>query len=215
MIVESVIAVSGVTSVVWLYRRDQSRYRKRRADFFSRCYSLFDAYRVEQDALDFPSLNGTYRGTPVRLKAIVDHVSFRKLPSLWLQVTVRANVRFMGAFDMLVRASGAEFYSRFSELDTDVPVPPGWPADASIRTDNAEAMPPLDVLAPHAVLFDDPKMKELFVTPNGVRLTYQAWEGRRDQYVVLRQVEFAEHYLDPAVLRRLLDGALAVNASVT
>ena len=64
-------------------------------------------------------------------------------------------------------------------------------------------------------LFNDPKMKELVVTPNGVRLVYQAEEAERAHYMVLRHAKFTSSRLDKAIAKRLLDEAVALHNSMT
>jgi hypothetical protein len=59
-------------------------------------------------------------------------------------------------------------------------------------------------------MFDDPKTKELVVSPRGVRIVYQASQGERAYYMVLRQPEFGEARLPVALARRLLELAIAV-----
>ena len=210
-----VIAVlAAFFCLAWLYRRDRRRHGEQRARFFADCLGLFERHRVTQDDIYFPVLEGSYRGYSVRMEPIVDHVVFRKIPSLWLKLTIVAPVRFAGVFDLLMRAQGSEFYSPFGELPQRVAVPRGWPADASIGTDDAEAMPPLSVMEPHIRLFADPKMKEMLVTPRGVRLVYQAQQAERVHYMVLRQIEFAEDTLPASLARALLDAAVDLYRSV-
>jgi hypothetical protein len=209
-----IVVVAALWGLVWLYRRDRRRYGRRRAAFFADCLSLFDKYRVTQDDIYFPVLEGTYRGFAFRLEPLVDHVVFRKIPSLWLKVTLVAPVGYAGIFDLLMRAQGSEFYSPFGDLGHHLNVPAGWPADASIGSDDPEAMPPLDLIAPHIRLFADLRMKEMLITPRGVRLVYQAQQAERIYYTVLRQIEFAEERMPASLARRLLDAAIDVYRAV-
>jgi hypothetical protein len=181
---------------------------------FSDCLGLFDAYRIEQDGLAFAVLDGRYQGRDVTLEPIVDNVAFRKIPSLWLKVTLRAAVPYRGVFDLLARPRGGEFYSPFGELEYELPNPPGWPRDAVIHVDDPQLVPNTDVIAPHVGLFADARMKELLVTPRGVRLVYQVSQAERANYVVLRQLEFDELHLPATLVKRLLDAAVALHASV-
>lgn len=71
-------------------------------------------------------------------------------------------------------------------------------------------MPPLDLIAPHMSFFDDPRAKELLITPHGLRLVYQADQAQRAHYLVLRQAAFTDLTLDPARLRDLMDRAIAL-----
>lgn len=193
-----------------LHQYERNRCRHTRAAFFSRCLDLFDTYRVTQDDMAHPVLVGTYRGIEVRLEPIVDHMAWRKLPSLWLKTTVFWPVAYQGIFDLLIRPRGAEFYSPSSDLVHRLPLPPEWPQDALLSTDDPAAMPPPAVLDDHIGVFDDPQMKELVITPRGVRLVRQIWHARRAHYAVLRQVEFEEKELNREILASLLDAALAI-----
>lgn len=181
---------------------------------FAECLELFESYSLVQDGLAFAVLSGTYRGRRVELETVVDNVAFRKLPSLWLKVTLRAPVPYDGVFDLLMRPRGSEFYSPFAELDHEVPIPSDWPRDAVVHGDDPARMPPTALIAPHVRLFADRRMKELLVTPRGVRLVYQVSQAERTHYVVLRQIEFPDPRVPATLVRRLLDAAFDLHASV-
>ncbi|MBZ0155207.1 MAG: hypothetical protein K8I29_03210 [Alphaproteobacteria bacterium] len=177
---------------------------------FDSCIGLFDSYRLSQDSVYFPVLEGRYRGYGVRIELIADHIAVRKLPSLWLTVTLRGTVRYGGVLDLLVRPLNVEFFSPSALLEARLSVPPGWPQDAWLRSDRPDAMPPLEYIEPHVRFFHDPRAKELLITPRGIRLVYQAQEGVRAHYQVLRQVEFAGPPLSPRLLGSLMDRAIAL-----
>jgi hypothetical protein len=191
------------------YRRDRTRLRRARGRYFEDCLSLFARPTLSQDDVDFPTLEGAYRGRRVRLQPLVDHVAVRKLPSLWLLLTVFEDLPLKGTLDLLLRPQNVEFYSPSSRLPVTLRPPAGWPAHALLRTDE-DGLPPLERLTPHVAMFDDPKMKELVVTPNGVRLVYQAEQAERAHYAVLRHARFARERLPAAVAQALLDRAIAI-----
>src|SRR5215472_1419397 len=95
------VTAAALIALTWLYRRDRERFRRLRGGFFSGCLDLFEQYRVVQDDVDFPVLTGRYRGHEVRLEPIVDHMTMRKLPSLWLQVSLIAPVPYQGSSQAL------------------------------------------------------------------------------------------------------------------
>jgi hypothetical protein len=159
-------------------------------------------------------LTGRYRGHEVRLEPIVDHMTMRKLPSLWLQVSLIAPVPYQGIFDLLVRPRGTEFYSPSIDLTHELRLPPGWPVDAALRSDDPARMPPLAVMAQHRYMFEDQRLKEMLVTPKGVRLVYQVQQAERAKYAVLRQIEFLDNALPPTLARRLLEATIAIRASL-
>ncbi len=204
----------ALLALAWLYRRDRRRYRALRGGFFNQCLDLFESYRVVQDDVDFPVLTGRYRGRDVRLEPVVDHLSLRKLPSLWLKLTLIAAVPYRGAFDLLVRPRGGEFFSPSGDLPHRLALPPGWPADASLSSDEPAAMPPLEIMAQHQFLLEDPRLKEILVTPRGVRLVYQAQQAERAKYAVLRQIDFPDYSLSPVLARRLLEALVAIHRSL-
>jgi len=208
------VTAAALAGLTWLYRRDRERYRRLRGGFFALCLDLFERYRVVQDDVDFPVLTGRYRGHEVRLEPIIDHLTMRKLPSLWLQVSLIAPVPYQGIFDLLVRPRGTEFYSPSSDLPYELRLPPGWPADAQLRSDDPARMPPLETMAQHRYLFEDPRLKEMLVTPKGVRLVYQVQQAERAKYAVLRQIEFTDYTLAPSLARRLLEATLAIRRSL-
>jgi hypothetical protein len=198
----------------WLYRRDARRQRQQRAALFSQCLELFQSYRVTQQGADFPTLEGTYRGHRVRLEAILDTVAWRKIPSLWLRVTLFAPNPPTGVLDFLVRPQGAEFYSPSETLPHRVQVPQGWPQHAILCTDDRAHMPRVELISPHIAVFNDQKMKELLITPNGVRLVWQIWQAERSEYLVLRQAKFSGTAVDTAPVRLLLETAIGISTSL-
>ena len=81
---------------------------------------------------------------------------------------------------------------------------PEWPAHALVRTDEPNSLPSHEALGRLMRLFDDPKMKELLISPRGVRLVYQLREGDRARYLVLRQAIFENARLDVELAEHLL-----------
>lgn len=208
------LAAGFLVILAWMYRRDRKRIRAERAGFFAGCLDLFRSYRVTQDGLDMPVLTARYRDRDFRIEPIIDHINLRKLPSLWLLVTLRAPSPYTGTLDLLVRPQNTEFYSPSGRLPVTIDLPAGWPTHATLRTDRPEAMPPAAALEEHLGFFNDPRAKELLVAPRGVRLVYQAEQARRAHYLVLRQAEFGDMRLAPDLLQDLMDRAIAIHDSL-
>src|SRR5262249_19784242 len=97
------LAALALLALVFVYRRDRRRLQQVRARYFDDCLSLFAAPTMTQDDVDFPALEATYRGRRVRLQPLVDHVAVRKLPSLWLLLTVFEDLPCGGTLDLLLR----------------------------------------------------------------------------------------------------------------
>jgi hypothetical protein len=196
-----------------LYVRDSIRERRRRGEWFADTLSLLDSYRVTQQGQGWPLLTGRYRGVEVRLEPVLDDLAWRKLPSLWLKATVLAPNPARGTLGLLVRARGGEFYSPTGEMTHRLSLPASFPSDALLCSDDAETAP-LHAVESQIEAFTDPKMKELVITPKGVRLVYQAAQGERADYLVLRQARFAHDKVDAALVKSLLDRAIAIAAAV-
>lgn len=200
---------------LWIiYRRARARHVAVRAAYFDDCRSLFDDCRVSLQDTDFPVLEGRHGGHRFRLEPIVDHMAVRKLPSLWLRVSLLGDLPVPGVIDFLARPQNTEFYSPSANLPYTLRIPAGWPQHAMLRTDIDDPSLPIDLIAPHMHIFDDPRAKELLVTPRGVRIVYQASQGQRAYYLVLRRPEFGDPRLPPALALQLLEQAAAVYSSI-
>lgn len=195
-----------------LFARDATRARRQRTGFFTETLVLFDRYRVAMAGQAYPLLEGRYRGHEVRLEPVLDDMAWRKLPSLWLKVTVFKPNPARGVLDFLMRPQGGEFFSPSGDIIHRLAIPESWPQNAILCADQKTA--PLESLSPHMTVFADPRAKELVVSPRGVRLVYQAAQGDRAQYLVLRQAHFENNKADPVLVRSLLDRAIAIAAAV-
>jgi len=177
--------------------------------------SLFEDLRIIQDDVNFPILHGRYNGRKITIEAVADHVNVRKVPCLWILVTVHGNIPYAGTMDFLVRPQNTEFYSPYSQLEKNVSVPAGWPQHAILRSDNPRDMPPANLLTHDIKMFDEPKIKELLVSPRGVRVVYQLDQATRSNYMVLRQMIFDDYELKTDLTTELLDMAIAVIEDLT
>lgn len=206
-------ALGGV--LVALYLKDRQAAKAERAAAFDSVLSLFEDARTIRTDRDFPVLVGRYRGYEVVLELALDLLAVRKLPTLWLMVSVRYPIPYAGVFDYLSRPGGSEYYSPSNKLPVRIDVPPGWPAHAMVRTDRPDALPAPELLAPHMAFFDDVRAKELLVTPRGVRLVFLVAEAMRSQYLVLREVRFESLMLPRETVRELIERALALVKDLT
>lgn len=205
------IAIAGCAVLGMMYRRNHAAVLRRRAALYLPAHDLFSAYRVVQHGIDYPVLTGQYRGRDFHIDAIVDTLTVRKLPVLWLRVSLLAPLPGSSTLDILVRSQNAEFYSPANDLPHALPSPPGWPPDALVRTDDPRHAPDLSVIDRHISVFARPMAKELLVTAKGVRLVHMLDQARRAEYLVLRQAEFEHASVDREVLRDMMDRAIALH----
>ncbi len=210
-----VLAVLFVAALVLMHRRDRHALRTERGKLFDACHALFDCQRITQESVAWPVLAGTYGGFDVHIAPLVDDIVFRKVPSLWLLVTVKRALPIAGAVDMLARAQNTEFYSPADGLPVPVATPHEWPRQMTIKADRPAADLPLAALDPHVrAFFADPRAKEMLVTRQGVRIVYQAQAAERSEYLVLRRAVFRDARLPAALVGSLLDQAVQVCAAV-
>src|SRR5512134_4031809 len=125
-----VIAASGagIAVLAAMYRRNRAAVQLRRGAIFAPAYDLFDSYRVTQNEISYPVLEGQYRGWTFHLDVIVDTLTFRKIPALWLRVSLLAPLPGVATLDILVRAQNTEFYSPANDLPHLIRPRAGWPA---------------------------------------------------------------------------------------
>jgi hypothetical protein len=188
----------------WVWRREQAAAKAGRAALFADCMDLLAGAELLQDGLDYPVLRGRWQGCPVELKPIADTAALRKLPTLWLQVTLTAPTGAPGVLDVLQRPWGAEYWSPSADLPVSVPTPPGLPETAQIRLDHERASSLLPLLASRAALLARPATKELLITPKGVRLVVQIGEAERGSYLLFREARFALQRLEREALAAML-----------
>ena len=181
---------------------------------------MFDSAAVALDAASivhggdgFPRLRGRYRGFEVQADLIPDTMVVRRLPQLWLSVTLLAPNPDVPAFAMLVRYAGNEFYSLAAEFACRLEPPSGFPAEVLIRAERPEAQAILDSLqAPLIKLLSDARIKEVAITSKGLRIIRQAAEGLRGEHLILRQAVFDTPGVSSADLNDLLNALAGLHA---
>lgn len=186
------------------------RLKATRSKLYEPVYDLFDDYKVTQVGLLYPELSGHYRGHAFKLDTVIDTLTFRKVPVLWLRVTLLAPVSGIATLDILVRSQNVEFYSPSNDLPHQIRTPAGWPADAMIRTDDPALVPDLAIVDRHVRMFDRPETKELLVTPKGVRIVHLLDQAQRAEYLVLRQADFPNARITMDGLRDIMDRTIAL-----
>lgn len=149
-------------------------------------------------------LVGDWRGLPVQVQTVVDTLAVRKLPSLWLMVTIPDALPLSATFDLMMRPASATSFSNYDHLAHGVALPPGFPEHAGLRTDNPAGLLPASLITPHLDVFDNPRTKELLISPKGLRLVVQLAEADRARYGVFRQADFGTVTLEPEAVLDIL-----------
>jgi len=185
-----------------------------RAGWFDASLLLLSDARVVMTPHGFPRVAGRYRGRLFDWQAVPDALSYRKLPCLWLLVTLTEPMPVGGTLDIMMRPAGGEVFSNFGTLTGRVTLPATFPDRAQARTDGAGALPPEAVVADQAGLFARPRVKELVLSPKGLRLVWLAEEADRGRYLIFRDSEVGAAPVSSGVIQALMDDLIALAASL-
>lgn len=178
--------------LIWLIVAKRRIERTRRAahtGYFDGFLPYVTKARHRRNPSGFGRVSGDLRGYEVDLQAVPDALGTRKLPALWILASLIRPLPLTATFDLMIRPTGIETFSKFGQLAHEVPLPPGFPANGQIRTDDPAGLPPGALIRPHLAMFDDPRMKELLIGPQGVRIVWLAEEADRSRYLIFRDAE--------------------------
>lgn len=207
------LAALGLWLAFRLIRESRARTRSR-ASYFDAVKSLFHGGETRVQPTGFPRMTGRRDGLAFDLQAIPDTLTFRKLPALWVLVTLPEPLPLDATLDLMARPSGNEPFTKFATLPQSLPTPPELPKEVAIRTDDATRIPPPDLIAAHADLFQAPRVKELVLSPKGLRIVILAEEADRGRYLIFREAEMGRAPLPPSRLEPLLDRLAALRQDV-
>ena len=184
-------AAVGTGFLYLLYRRAQeTRGRARlRATFLDDVQTLFTGGLKAANPDGFPRISGTYEDLTFDIQAVPDTLNMRKLPTLWLLVSLPEPMPVKATFDLMMRPRGVELFSNHSALPVQMQTDEAFPHDCSIRTDAPLQLPARELLLRHTHIFANGKAKELLISPKGLRVVWLAEEADRSRYLLFRDSE--------------------------
>ncbi len=206
-------ALAVVVAAVLLSRQARARAR-RRAGYLDLVAPLFTNTVAATATTGFARLSGRYQGRLFDLQVVPDTLTYRKLPALWLLVTLPEPQPVAATLDIMLRPMGAETFSRFNDLPVQLAIPPGFPADCAVRCDDTAALPDFATLAAHLARLDPRRLKELVISPKGLRIVWLAEEANRTRYLVFRDAEMGMTPLPPSGLAPILAALLALQGDL-
>jgi hypothetical protein len=205
-VLSTVLIALGVAGVGLLAKREHRSIRATREALLDDCASALEDPGMTLCGDGFPLLIGKDRGLSVHVQLISDTMVVRRLPQLWLFVTMLERLRDLPSLAVLVRPAGYEFYSITTGLTHALSTPAALPPEVLIKGSDARAEGLLERLTPAlAVILADPRVKEIAMTSKGVRIIRQAAEGRRGEHLLLRQPTFDDAKVAASNLARLLE----------
>jgi hypothetical protein len=199
--------------LLWLLLRlrvESVARARARASYFDEARALLTAVRRGAAPTGFARLDGRRGGLRIDLQAVPDTLALRKLPALWVLVTIPQPMPLAATADLLLRPGGLETFSRWSALPRPVAPPSGFPEGLAIRTDDPSGRIPEALLRRHLHLLAHPRAKELVLSPKGLRLVILAEEAERGPYLLFRAAELGRAPLAAEALRPHLDGLVAL-----
>lgn len=213
MPIRFVLAVALACLVVWLavvVAQANRRRKASRASYFDAVTPLFDRIVSRIEPTGFPRVTGHLGPHAFDLQALPDSLTFRKLPALWILASLPEPLPVRATLDIMVRPTGQEAFSRFASLPVSLRCPAFVPDGTGVRTNDAALVPSADLIARHARIFADPKVKELLISPKGLRLVLLGDEAERGRYLIFRDAEVGLDPLSPDRLSPHLQNLLAL-----
>jgi hypothetical protein len=203
----SAVAAAVLAGILW---RKFLNAKAKRADqgrvLFEPVYGLFVAHELKREqTVGVWTLTGRYRDHLFQLKSVVDTLATRKLPSLWLMVTLQEPQPVSATTDLMMRAAAPSSFSNFDFLPHTIATPQGFPEQATIRSDVATAGFATHKMARHLDVFHFGRGKEFLVSPNGLRIVIQLAEGDRARYGVLREASFENVQVETNLVQQVMD----------
>ena len=187
-------ACAGISCLAAMAVRDHRAAMAARAKLLDAAAGLLTDSRHTIRRDGFPALSGRLQdGRRIEIGLVPDTLVVRRLPQLWLTVTLREAVEArQGSIGALARPTGAEFYSVVHDLPERIETPPGLDPEILVRGDGRLTAAQIR-RAGEALrgIFADPRVKEAAATPQGVRIVRQVAEGARGAHLLLRQSDFA------------------------
>ena len=206
------IVVASLAYFIFLRMKEKAaRQRQIPIQLFAEVEVLFrDVEIAAGESLGSHVLTGLYEDHHFELKTITDTLNTRKLPSLWLMITLKAPIPIKHKLDMMLRPAGPSTFSNFDFLPFILPTPFGFPEQAVLRSDEERAPFDVNLLRSTLIYFKNPRGKELLATPNGLRLVSQLGEAERARYLVARDARFESITIDPDNTKLALELLLAL-----
>ena len=187
------------------------RQRRTPALLFAEVAAFFFNTEIEPgESLGSHVMTGLYDGHQFELKTITDTLNTRKLPSLWLMITLKSPLPIKHTLDMMMRPAGPTTFSNFDFLPTILRAPTGFPEQAVLHSDEDQSPFDLNLLKPILTYFKNPSAKEFLATPNGLRLVTQLGEAERARYLVAREARFENTTIDAGETKHALELLLAL-----
>jgi hypothetical protein len=217
MSIPVLLAVVVFVLALWLAGRlakAQVMRTRARERYLSGTHNLFDRVIARREPTGFTRITGHLGTHQFDLQALPDSLTYRKLPSLWVMISLPQPLPVAATLDIMARPTGMELFSHYASLPHGLPCPAFLPDGTGIRSDNAGHVLPQALIARHAALFADLRVKELLISPKGLRIVVQGDQANRGNYLLFRDAELGQQPLEPARVKAAIEALLAIKADI-
>jgi hypothetical protein len=210
--IKILVSIAILMMGLWLIRQylnDQRIIKHAKVHLLDEVLALLDGATLKQEGNDFPQVLGRFLGYEVKFSLIEDTIAVRKIPPLWLLITIQGKASIQGTFDLIVRPSNNEFYSPAWQWNGNLQAPSHWPQHAVIKyQDSLVDVAKIDNSVPK--LFADERTKELLITPLALRITYMAKQAERGEYLIMRNSVFSGEPIALETVKKVLMQAIEI-----
>jgi hypothetical protein len=201
-----VVAAALAFMLARQYRRESAKRGDQGRVLFEPVLSLFEEPLVQRAATaGVWTLTGRYRDHQFQLKTVADTLATRKLPSLWLMITLPEPLPIAATTNMMMRAAGVTSFSNFDFLPHTLELLAGFPEQATLRSDVSSSEEILQLMTHHLDIFHSRRGKEFLISPKGLRIVVQLAESDRARYGVFREANFGDASIDVDVATQVMD----------
>ena len=208
--------LAGVAVIAALARKELRDDLQQRGTLLDAAAGLLDNPSVTVGGDGYPQLVGTCGdGHKVSLEVVPDSLVPRRLPQLWLKLTLlKPEAAPRPSIGVLARPVGTEFYSRVLGLPDTIAPPFAADFPLLMRGRGATEAAIQRTSGLFRTLFADPELKEIVITPRGAGTVRRIAEGDRGAHVLYRQMRFQATQVSPEIIRNALAELRLLNAAL-
>lgn len=206
----ALVICGGLVVVWWFHQRASRRLAAGRMALVRDIPKVLASAEITPGPALYPVVRGRYDGRACRIEPHLDGMAVRKLPVLWLFVTVEAAIPKPQRLSAMMRPSNLEYWSPASELDVIARPDPALPDRLIVRAGAGVSARLALVLAAHGDFFADGKGKEILIDAGRVRLVTMIEEADRSIYLVYRQARLSGEPIPAELVDRVCARAVAI-----
>lgn len=185
------LAVVVATAVLGrLHVAGRRALARERAGLFDDVWDLFEQPRLHQDGIGYPTLTGRLDGYRTTIRPVIDSLTLRKLPVLWLEFTQHRRLPVQSSLSVLLRPQGTEFFSPNGGFAREVAAPEPFPRPVRVASPDPDRAPPPALLVPIVDYLNEPATKEVGLGARGTRAVRLLAEGDQGSYRTTRRAAF-------------------------